>query len=389
MSATMRVAVVGGGMGGLATALAFHRLGIEVQCFEQAGALSEVGAGVVLAPNGVRPLRHLGVGEAVERFGARITNMVTSLADGTELPKGPPPPTGGPPDLFGMHRADLVELLLAGLPPDTVMLGHQCIGFDQDADGATVRFANGTSVDVDVVIAADGIHSSLQQHVVPPAKPVYSGSRAYRGTLTRAEIDWPPGRFQLWMGPGRHFLVYPLRADELVNYVGFVDTAEEAKESWSAPGDPRSLAAAFSGFDETVVRLIDRIEDTFTWGLYDREPLERWSNGRLALLGDAAHPMLPHAGQGANQAFEDAVTVAALVARGDSATVPRALEAYAELRRPRTARIQSGSRSNGSRYDGKSSEEDRPVGSSTDDLAWLHGQDAVATVEEYARTLSW
>jgi salicylate hydroxylase len=286
-----------------------------------------------------------------------------------------------------MHRADLIELLVSELPEDAVTVGYQCTGFDQDPDRATVEFANGASYDADVVIAADGIHSALQRFVVPPAKPVHSGSTAYRGTLTSAEVGWPPGRFQLWMGPGRHFLVYPLRSDELINYVGFIETAEEAKESWSAPGDPRYLAAAFVGFDEMVTRIIGRVDTTFTWGLYDREPLERWTAGRLALLGDAAHPMLPHAGQGANQAFEDAVTVATLVARADRASVARALEGYAELRQPRTALIQSGSRSNGRRYDGSEGEQDGSGGSSAIDLAWLNGHNAAAVVEEYARAL--
>ena len=115
------------------------------------------------------------------------------------------------------------------------------------------------------------------------------------------------------MGEGKHFLVYPLRADQLITYVGFVPTTEEMRESWSAPGDPQDLAEAFAGWDRTIIEIIGQIRTTFTWGLYDREPLPRWTNGRLTLLGDAAHPMLPHQGQGANQAIEDAIALAALL----------------------------------------------------------------------------
>jgi salicylate hydroxylase len=314
--------------------------------------------------------------------------MITSLEDGAELPAGPQPRSDSDPsDFFGMHRADLFELLFSELPDGVVTVGHECTGFEQDPERATVHFGNGTSYDADVVIAADGIHSTLQRFVVPPAKPVHSGSTAYRGILARAKVDWPPGRFQLWMGPGRHFLVYPVRANELINYVGFVETAEELKESWSAPGDPRDLAAAFAGFDETVLGIVDRVDVTFTWGLYDREPLERWTVGRLALLGDAAHPMLPHAGQGANQAFEDAVTVATLVAQADRLSVARALEGYTELRQPRTVQIQRGSRSNGSRFDGREEGSEGSAGPTPEDVARLHGHDAVAVAEEHVRTL--
>lgn len=383
MIGRLRIAVVGGGIGGLATALALHRNRIHVRCFEQADVLSEVGAGVILAPNGIRVLRHLGIGDAVDRLGSPISDMIISGADGTEVARVD---RGGH---MGIHRADLFESLASALPDDVVAVGHRCTAFEQDAERAIVHFANGASYEADAVIAADGIHSLLQRYVVPPAQPVYSGTTAYRGTLPNADVEWPAGRFQIWMGLGKHFLVYPLRAGQLVNYVGFVTTPGEARESWSASGDVRDLAAAFLGFDETVLRMIDRIKNTFTWGLYDREPLPRWTAGRLALLGDAVHPMLPHAGQGANQALEDAVTVAALVARADRAAVPQALDRYAELRRPRTAAIQRNSRSNGNQFDsddGRQEESDHSaVRSRADDISWINDHDAVAYVEEYAK----
>ncbi|UXA05386.1 FAD-dependent monooxygenase [Mycobacterium sp. SMC-2] len=390
MVADLRVAVVGGGIGGLAATLAFYRRGIEVRCFEQAGVLAEVGAGLMLAPNGVRALRHLGVGDVVDRLGGPITDMIISGADGTEVARVDRRTPGGSERYLGIHRADLFELLASELPDDIVVAGHRCVQFEQEPERATVCFANGASYDADVVIAADGIHSFLQRYVVSPAKPVHSGTTAYRGTLPSSEVDWPPGRFQIWMGLGKHFIAYPLRAGELVNYVGFVTTADKARESWSAHGDLRELAAAFAGWDETVKRIIDRIGDTFAWGLYDREPLSRWTAGRLALLGDAAHPMLPHAGQGANQALEDAVTVAALVARAHRADVPRALQHYVNLRRPRTTEIQRNSRSNGNRFDsdeGHIEARDRSISSGPGDTSWIDDHDAVAHAEAYADAL--
>ena len=140
-----------------------------------------------------------------------------------------------------------------------------------------------------------------------------------------------------WLGAGKHFLVFPVRAGELINYVGFVTTDEQMKESWSAPGDPAALAREFAGWDPMVEAILAQAKTTFRWGLYDREPLATWTRGRLTLLGDAAHPMLPHAGQGANQAIEDGVALATVLSRADRASAPRALLIYEALRRERTA----------------------------------------------------
>src|SRR5262245_4978058 len=157
--------------------------------------------------------------------------------------------------------------------------------------------------------------------------------------MASPSVAWPQGAMRNWLGPGKHFLVYPVRAGELINYVGFVQTDEAMKESWSAPGDPRALAAEFAGWDRMIETVIAQVSKTFRWGLYDREPLATWTCRRLTLLGDAAHPMLPHGGQGANQAIEDGVTLAAVLSRADQASAPRALQVYEALRRERCARI--------------------------------------------------
>ncbi len=182
-----------------------------------------------------------------------------------------------------------------------------------------------------------------------------------------------------WLGPGRHFLVFPVRANTLVNYVGFIRSDLPTRESWSAPGDPAALAREFAGWDPLVEAIIAEVKECFWWGLYDREPLPRWTSGRLTLLGDAAHPMLPHVGQGANQAIEDAVALATLLARSDSAT--RALELYERVRRPHAARVQQWSRANGARYDASASnlaQRDRELSNQSRDRAWMWENDAEA-----------
>jgi salicylate hydroxylase len=204
----------------------------------------------------------------------------------------------------------------------------------------------------DVVVAADGVHSELRQHVVPPSHPTFSGAVAYRGLVPHASIPhWPTDAWLMWLGPAKHFLTFPVRAGELINFVGFVPADEEMKESWSAPGDPVLLRREFAGWDPRIESLLQHVELTFRSALYDREPLPTWTRGRLTLLGDAAHPMLPHLGQGANQSIEDGIALAALLGRAERTTVPEVLVAYERLRRERVAQVQRGARENGLRYD--------------------------------------
>jgi salicylate hydroxylase len=370
---TLRAVVVGGGLGGLAAALALARAGIDVGVYEQAQQLTEVGAGVSLAPNGLRMLERLGVGEGIRQKGARYVSAQLRFSDGRAVRHEPDQFTR-PGQNIGIHRADLLALLAGQLPPGTVRTGRRCTGFRQDGGSATAVFADGTTATADVVIGADGIHSVLQGFVVAPAQPVFSGVVAYRGLVPRV-AGYPADALRMWVGQSKHFLVFPVRAGELLNYVGFVPSGAEVRESWSAPGDPAALAAHFAGWDPVIGEVIVAISGPggtgFQWGMYDRAPLPKWSSGRLTLLGDAAHPMLPHLGQGVNQALEDAVTLATLLgARTGPAGVPRALAAYEELRRDRTARVQLGSRRQGAGWDSS--------GSDLVDRRWIYDYDAWA-----------
>jgi salicylate hydroxylase len=224
------------------------------------------------------------------------------------------------------------------------------VGFEQDGGKARVTFANGRTIEADVVVGADGIHSEMRPHVFPPSKPVSHGTISYRGLVPIERLpDWPTDRWETWAGPAKHFLTFPVRHGAMINYVGFVPTDEEMKESWSAPGDPNVLRAEFEGWDPRIASVLKQVDKCFRWALYDREPLPTWTKGRLTLLGDAAHPMLPHLGQGANQSIEDGMALATILARVDRTQVPAALLAYEQLRRERVADVQLGARQNGLR----------------------------------------
>ena len=347
------VVIVGGGIGGLFAANALIAQGIRVSVYEQAAALGEVGAGVFLTPNSVRQLQRVGLGPSVEKWGARVGSGSQYFRhDGTPIAPVQVTDSSGWNATFGMHRADLVEMLANALPTELVHTGHRSTGFEQDGDVCRVSFANGAVVEGDLVVAADGIHSELRQNVVPPSRPVFSGSVAYRGLVPHELIPhWPTGSWLMWLGKAKHFLTFPVRAGELINYVGFVPADEEMKESWLAAGDPDVLRREFAGWDPRIESLLSQVQATFRWALYDRESLATWTRGRLTLLGDAAHPMLPHLGQGANQSIEDGMALATILARADRKTAPAALLAYERLRRERVALVQRGARENGLRYD--------------------------------------
>src|SRR3954451_15833892 len=325
-----RIAIVGGGIGGLFAANALIAHGLQVSVYEQSSALGEVGAGVFLTPNSVRHLQRLGLGPAVEKVGARGGHDSRYFRhDGAPIAPVQVTDSSGWNATFGMHRADLVALLAAALPAGVAHTAYRCAGFAQDASAARVTFVDGASAEADIVIAADGIHSELRRHVFPPSRPVFHGSVAYRGLVPHERIPhWPVDRWEMWLGQGRHFLAFPVRAGTIINYVGFVPADEEMKESWSAPGDPDVLRREFAGWDSRIEQLLKKVEVTFRWALYDREPLPTWTKGRLGLLGDAAHPMLPHLGQGANQSIEDGMALATILRQADSVTASAALLAY-------------------------------------------------------------
>jgi salicylate hydroxylase len=348
-----KVAIIGGGIGGLFAANAMIAYGLEVSVYEQAPELGEVGAGVYVTPNAVRQMQRVGLGPSVEKFGAPVGEKSEYLRDdGSHIARVQVSDATGWSANYGMHRADFVDFLAEPLPDGVVNCGHRGIGFEQVGDKARVTFDNGNEIEADVVIGADGIHSEMRPYVYPPSDPVFHGTISYRGLVPLDRLpDWPNDVWQMWAGPSKHFLVFPVRHGTMINYVGFVPTDEEMKESWSAPGNPDTLRAEFVGWDPRIQTVLAQVDECFRWALYDREPLPGWSKGRLTLLGDAAHPMLPHLGQGANQSIEDGIALAIILSKTDNADVPAALLAYEKLRRERVAEVQHGARVNGLRVD--------------------------------------
>jgi salicylate hydroxylase len=347
------IVIVGGGIGGLFAANALIAQGLKVSVYEQAPALGEVGAGVYITPNCVRQLQRVGLGPQVEKWGAKVGGRSQYFRhDGSPISGVQVTDTSGWNATYGMHRADLVDMLAKALPPDVVHTGHRCTGYQRQGEIARVTFDNGAVAEGDIVVGADGIHSVLRPHVHPESRPVFSGTVTYRGVVPAELVpEWPPESWLMWLGKGKHFLVYPVRAGTLINFVGFVPADREMKESWSAAGDPETLREEFAGWDPKIGYLLAQVKTTFRTALFDRDPLPSWTKGRLTLLGDAAHAMLPHLGQGANQSIEDGMALATILANTDRSTVLAALLLYERLRRERTAKVQSGARENGLRYD--------------------------------------
>jgi salicylate hydroxylase len=397
----MRVVIVGGGIGGLAAALFLRRAGLDAIVYEQAQETREVGAGIVVAPNMVRLMARLGLDDALEAFAVRLEAAweFRRWQDGRVLsvqPMGEVCKQQYSAHCYVAHRADLLSLLQHALPEDVIRLDQRCISIRQDADCATALFVSGdgrqTSVDADVIIGADGIHSIIRQAVVPDIRARFSGLSAFR-CLVPAErapdIALRPVQ-TLWLGPGRHFVHYPISSGRLINVVAFVPAGEWRTESWTADGRIEDLISEFEGWARPVCDLARSATKTSRWAIYDRDPLERWTDGRVALLGDAAHAMLPFFAQGAAQAIEDAFVLAQCLRNARTTEVQRALERYERIRQPRATRVQLMSRGREIRNhlpDGaKQEQRDAELGAGNPlrDSAWLYGHDVAADLEDGA-----
>jgi salicylate hydroxylase len=396
-SAALRIAVVGGGIGGLAAALFLRRAGLEATVYEQSAELREVGAGIVVAPNMVRPLERLGLAARLPEFAVRLEAAweFRRWQDGRVLsvqPMGEECLRLYGSHCYVAHRADLLALLRAALPTEALRLDRRCVSVRDDVDGAEIVFAGRsgreTTVQADVVVGADGIHSVVRSAVVPEIEARFSGLCAFRCLVPAA--DAPPMALRpvqtLWLGPGRHFVHYPISAGRLVNVVAIVPAGDWRTESWTADGAIADLQAEFAGWDARVLQLVDAATDTKRWALYDRTPLERWHAGRVCVLGDAAHAMLPFFAQGAAQAIEDAVVLAACLQATDAVGVPAALARYAAIRRPRASEVQRMSRGREVRNhlpDGPAQAERDDALAAGDPLrqsAWLYGHDVDAAL---------
>jgi salicylate hydroxylase len=394
--APLRIAIIGGGIGGLSAAVALHQAGFDVAVYEQAPELTEIGGGINMGPNAVRVLRRLGLGPALDRDGIRpLGTHQRRWQDGRTLQKAPLNPLCE--ELYGaphmtLHRADLLAAIASGLPAERIRLGHRLAGFADHGDRVEARFDNGERIAVDVLVGADGIHSTVRAGLFGEAAPEFAGCVAYRGLVPVeriADLGLELGN-QSWVGPGGHFVHYFVSRGRLLNFVGWTEHDAWNREDWTDRATIERALAAFAGWHKQIRRIIAAADTCFIWALFDRDPLPRWSVGRVTLLGDACHPMYPFMGQGAAQAIEDGATLAACLRAavgpdGDGEPAA-ALKRYEELRLPRVSRVQAGSRANKLRFhmpDGpdqvaRDTAWSRAGDRSPDALRWLYAHDSAA-----------
>jgi salicylate hydroxylase len=349
----MHVLISGGGIGGLTAALAFQKLGHQVTVLEQSAELDEVGAGLQLSPNGMRVFEALGVSARVEKDAFRPRSQELRFGKGGQrilsipLRDASRARWGG--EYLHVHRADLVEALSGALRDrqgEAIHLGQRVVSYVQDADKVHAHLESGVVISGDLLVGADGIHSTLRDQMIGPDKPQYTGHVAWRAVVPVSELgdDAPPESACVWVGAKRHAVTYRLRRGSLANLVAVVESREPPSESWTATGSREEALRDFARWTPVVRSILEKASSLNRWALYDRAPLTRWSDGRVVLLGDACHPMLPFLAQGAVMAIEDAYVLARLVST--AADIPAALRAYEASRKPRTTRVQAGARRN-------------------------------------------
>jgi salicylate hydroxylase len=346
-----KVAVIGGGLGGLSLALALLQRECEVAVYEKSSDLGEIGAGISLSPNAIKVMRALGREERIRRDSFEPEATVQwDWQSGKPLRRGPIKGSyearyGAP--LYLVHRADLLNALAEAVPEGIVRLGKQCVGIREAGGSAAAVFADGSEAEADVVVGADGIHSTVRRVLWGADKPSFTGNMCWRGIVPiealPREVFGPV--HNNWHGPYGHVTHYFVRAGALVNFVAVRETPDWTEESWTTPSTKDELMAAFPHWHPRVTMLFERSIHYYKWGLFDRAPMPQWGRDRVTLLGDAAHPMLPFLGQGAASGMEDAFVLARLLAEQDD--VAAALPAYEAERRPRTARMQLESRARG------------------------------------------
>ena len=348
----LSIGIVGGGVGGLAAAIALRAKGHDVTIFEQTGRYGRVGADVNLTPNAVGALDGLGAGDALRRTAARPTHRISrmwdtgaetsrlEMADEAERKYGAPQLT--------IHRADLLAALEEQLPKEFVRLGRRVTAITQGVGQACVA-TDGETYCFDAVIGADGIHSMVRTALFGPEHPHYTGLVAYRGVVPRDRLDLPNlDTFTKWWGPtpDRQIVAFPLLRGQEIFVFATIAKPDWAEESWTQPGDPKDVQEAYRDFHPEGRALLEGCREMMKSALHVRDPLPRWTDGRVALMGDACHPMTPFMAQGACMAIEDAVVLARALEGVEKAGVSAALKRYEDARRERTARVQIGSRGN-------------------------------------------
>jgi salicylate hydroxylase len=344
--------VIGAGIGGLAAAIAMRRAGLDVSVYEQAAAIGEVGAGIQISPNASRLLQRYGLGDAMARVAVRPAAIVhRRWQDGRELSRQPLGDSiesryGAP--YYHFHRADLIGLLAQAFGSETLALGHRLTRVGEDGHGIAAHFDNGVVVHGDLLIGADGIHSKVREHLFGRERPRFSGNVAYRGLAPVERVAHLGLAHEAtnWVGPGGHFVHYFVGGGRFLNFVAVTEQGDWTREGWSDRGSVADAVRSYAGWHPQIAAILQAVDETFKWALFDRDPLARWSRGRVVLLGDACHPMLPYMAQGAAQSIEDGATLAACLSGVARPDIAAALQHYERLRKPRTTSIQEAARGN-------------------------------------------
>ena len=345
----MRVLVAGGGIGGLTTAIALRHQGIDALVLEQAEVMAEIGAGIQLASNAAIVLRELGLESAMRAVGVKPQSYdYRDLRTGRMLYQAPlgdeaAERYGAP--MYNIHRADLVQILFDAVPAEAKRLGARCVGVSQDKDGVEVRLQTGEVLRADALVGCDGIHSAVRQHLRGNEEKHFANILMWRSLIPAERLEGLglEERGNYWFGPGRTLITYWVRPKNLYSILASVPAHEVQRESWTESGDISEMLRSFDDAEPRARAMLEQCKSTFITGMYYRDPIDSWTSGRITLLGDAAHPMVPFLAAGAGQSIEDAWTFARVLARRQD-DVPGALLEYEQRRLPRTTRIQAGAR---------------------------------------------
>ena len=341
MASGCRIAIIGGGLAGLAAAQALKSFGIAAEVFEQAPALGEIGAAVNISPQAVKALQAIGLTREIAAAGTASPGIYTrnmqtgeflEFNDRHKLAQE----YGAP--YYTFHRADLLDALATGINSSSIHLGHRLAGLEENSDRVVLAFDNGARVEAEYVIAADGVRSVIRHALYGADNPTYTGQMVWRALLDSKDVPFeaiePTGHIQ-WVGPGCHLLAYYIRGKKMVNIVTQEDTDKWVEESWSTRGDPAEMRLSFPNPEPRLKLLLSVVTECSKWGLFTRPLTRNWGRGRIQLIGDAAHAMVPNAGQGAGQAFEDSYILGRWLE-----ACPDPVEAFGNFRRVRIPRVQ-------------------------------------------------
>jgi salicylate hydroxylase len=343
----LKIAIIGAGIGGLTLAFALREHGIDAQLYEQTDELREVGAAVALSANATRFYERMGLRAAFDAVCAEIPALIYRDGRSGEVigqHRGEPSyrqQFGG--SYWGIHRADLQTVLSNAVGLERINLSHRLTDLVQHPDRVSLSFANGRHIDADLVIGADGARSITRRWMLGYDDALYSGCSGFRGVVPAGRMDLlpDPEAIQFWVGPQGHLLHYPIgdKGDQNFLLVERHPSPWPSRD-WVTPASEGEQLRLFKDWHPAVVQMITAVPISQRWGLFHRPPLGRWSKGRVTLIGDAAHALVPHHGQGANQSIEDAVVLAAQLAKAGPGHWREAQEAYERLRRGRTRKVQ-------------------------------------------------